>query len=289
MAFVCVRLSQADQVTLKNGDTLTGTLVKKDGGKVTLKSEFLGEVTFPWDAVTAVKSDNPVFVVLPGGQEVSGKLSTEGTDLAVATAAAPITTPLTSVTALRDTAEQRKYKRLLRPGLLELWNGYVDLGLALARGNARTTTFNTALEAARVTRSDKTRLYLNEIYSTATINRQTGDTASAVRGGLAYDHNLNPRLFFNLFNDYEHDRFQNLNLRFVAGGGLGLHAINRERNRLDVLAGVSYERENFSTPLTRDSAEAYWGDDWNFKVVNGTSFTQSSACSTISTTAASTG
>jgi len=38
----CTLLS-ADQVVLKNGDTITGSIVKKDGGKLTLKSEFLGE------------------------------------------------------------------------------------------------------------------------------------------------------------------------------------------------------------------------------------------------------
>jgi len=47
---VCVftaTLTAADRVVLKNGDTLTGTVVKKVGDKLTLKSEFLGEVTMP--------------------------------------------------------------------------------------------------------------------------------------------------------------------------------------------------------------------------------------------------
>ena len=40
----------ADQVVLKNGDTITGAIVKKDSGKLTIKSEFLGEVSMPWTA-----------------------------------------------------------------------------------------------------------------------------------------------------------------------------------------------------------------------------------------------
>jgi len=35
----------ADQVTLKNGDRLTGTIVKSDGKTVLIKTEFAGEVT----------------------------------------------------------------------------------------------------------------------------------------------------------------------------------------------------------------------------------------------------
>ena len=43
----------ADQVVLKNGDNITGKIVKKDGAKLTIQSEFLGEVNMPWSAVRA--------------------------------------------------------------------------------------------------------------------------------------------------------------------------------------------------------------------------------------------
>ena len=62
---------------------------------------------------------------------------------------------------------------------------------------------------------------------------------------------MTPRLFVNVFNDYEYDKFQNLDLRFVLGGGLGFHAIKNERSRLDLLGGADYNRSSFSTPLTQ--------------------------------------
>ena len=52
----CSLLSAADQVVLKNGDIITGTVIKKDGDKLTLKSEFLGEVTMPWSAVKSTSA-----------------------------------------------------------------------------------------------------------------------------------------------------------------------------------------------------------------------------------------
>ena len=264
-----------DQVTLKNGDTITGSIVKKDGDKLTVKSEFLGEVTMPWAAVTAVKSDNPLFVSLASGNQVSGKLSTSGSNLEIEAPAGRRTAPLGEISALRDQAEQHKYERLQHPGWLELWAGHFDLGLALARGNARTATFTTAFNAMRPTQNDKTTVYYNQIYSSATVNGTKATTAEAVRGGLSYDHNVSPRLFLNVLNDYEYDRFQNLDLRFVAGGGLGYHVITGERTKLDVLGGGDYERENFSSNLTRNSAEAYWGDGLDYKVSGITSLTQS--------------
>ena len=62
-----------------------------------------------------------------------------------------------------------------------------------------------------------------------------------------------------MFNDWEYDRFQNLDLRFVVGGGLGFHAVKTEKSRLDLLAGFDYNHSKFSTPLTRNSGEAVLG------------------------------
>src|SRR6476660_1480483 len=57
----------ADQITLKNGDRVTGTIVKKDGGTLTIKSDFMGVVTLPWEQVSQIKSDAPLTVVLSNG------------------------------------------------------------------------------------------------------------------------------------------------------------------------------------------------------------------------------
>src|SRR5262249_8575050 len=112
----------ADQVVLKNGDILTGNIVKKDGGKLTLKSEFLGVVTMPWSAVQSVKSDEALTVVLPGGETVAGKVSTADGRLEVASKSAP----LAEVGDMRNAAEQRSWERIQHPGLLQLWTGSAD-------------------------------------------------------------------------------------------------------------------------------------------------------------------
>src|ERR1017187_5044857 len=97
-------LFAADQVVLKNGDIITGSVIKKDGAKLTLKSEFLGEVSIPWTAIKSLKSDQELVVVLPGGESVKGKVSTNGDNLEVAAKSAP----LAGISAIRDEAEQKK-------------------------------------------------------------------------------------------------------------------------------------------------------------------------------------
>ena len=265
----------ADQVTLKNGDRVTGKVVKKDGAALTFKSDAFGVIAIPWDQVTQLVSDEPLNVVLPDGKLVQGKLATADEKLVVTTATARESVALAETPTIRNGDEQRAWERLQNPGWGQLWAGFVDFGASLARGNAETTTMTTGVNASRATRTDKTILYFNQIYSTATIDGETNTSAQALRGGWAYNRNLNPRLFWNLFNDWEYDKFQDLDLRLVLGTGLGYSVAKTERTRFDLLGGGAYTHEEFSTPQSRNSGSAYWGNDWNYRVTGNTAFKQS--------------
>ncbi|MEO8594181.1 MAG: DUF481 domain-containing protein [Candidatus Solibacter sp.] len=274
----------ADQVVLTNGDTITGAIVKKDGDKLTIKSEFLGEVTMPWSAVKSIRSDAELSVVLPSGETVKGKIVTAGDQLQVAAPGAAKSAPLATVAAVRDAAEQAHFDRMLHPGLLDLWAGYFDMGFALATGNSHTELLSTAFNASRVTRTDKITTYFNQVYTTARIKelQSTGElrnvnktTASSLRGGWKYDRTLVGRLFVTGFNDYQHDSFQDLDLRFVAGGGLGMHVIKKENVSLDFDAGINYQHEKFIIHDSRSSAEANFGDNLSYKLSKAVSLTQS--------------
>ncbi len=228
----------------------------------------MGEVTIPWDAVVSIKSDRPLVVVVAGGRTLVGKVQVNITDktLEVVTVNATESVPLSDLVAIRDDETERAHRRQQNPGFLDLWKGFVDVGWSAARGNAQTGTFTTALNATRVTSTDKTAGYFNTLSASALTNGESQRTAAAIRGGWSYNRNISERLFVTVFNDYEHDRFQDLDLRFVAGGGVGYQTFKDERKRLDLLGGFSYNRESFSTPLTRNSGEGFWGDDFTYKL-----------------------
>src|SRR5499425_3708805 len=94
-AFILVMLSlslsavlvRADQVTLKNGDRLTGSIVKTDDDAKTLaiKTELAGDVTVQWDAVTAIVSSQPLHLTLSDGRVIAGTVATTDGKLTVAT------------------------------------------------------------------------------------------------------------------------------------------------------------------------------------------------------------
>jgi hypothetical protein len=272
--FLCPALLLADQVVLKNGDTLTGKIIKKDGDKLTFKSEFLGEVSMPWSAVKSVTSDEPVTVILPGNVSVSGKVSTSDDKLQVA-APTPQSAPLSAVANIRNPQEQHTWERLQHPGVLELWSGFFDIGLALARGNARTDTLTTAASASRVSSKGKITVNFSQIRATARSNGITDTIASAIHAGWTYNRDISSRVFVTTMNAYDHDRFQQLDLRTVLGGGFGFNAVKTESTVLSFSGLADYERENFQQGLHRNSAEASFGDDLLDKISSVSSITQS--------------
>lgn len=135
------------------------------------------------------------------------------------------------------------------------------------------------MNTARTTNHDVTSLYFNAVNSSATVNGVHSGTAQAVRGGWKYDRKTGSRLEVNVFNDWEYDKFQDLDLRFVIGGGLGYRAWKSSRGALALQAGVDYDRDKFSPPsptvaFSRTSSEAYWGDDFSYKLNGTTSIVQ---------------
>jgi putative salt-induced outer membrane protein YdiY len=281
LAFSCLLLcflmpaAFADQVVLKNGDRLTGSIIKKDGKNLTIKTDPVGAVVVPWDQIASFIIDKPINIVLKDGKTLLGTLNVSGGKAEVVTSQTKVNIEQADVTVLRNADEEKAYQRLLHPSWGELWTGTGTVGFAGTAGNAKTLTFTTGITANRITNTDKTSLYFSLIKASASINNKTQDTAQAVRGGISYGHNVHPRLFISAFNDYEYDRFQNLDLRFVIGGGFGFHAIKTDRSRLDLVGGAAYNRSSFSTPLLRKDAELYWGDEYSLKLSSATSLVQS--------------
>ena len=257
---------RADQITLKNGDRISGSIVKYDGKNLVLKSELAGEVTIPWEAVTDIKATEPLNLGLKGGQQLVGTVQTTDNKIAVETKdAGTVTAPRENIEYIRSKAEEAAYQaqleRYRNPRLTDLWTGFLDLGFAQSGGNAITKTFNLTANASRATPRDKMAAYFTSIYAAGTVQGKSGIvTANAKRGGLSYNVNLSKKVFGFGSVDLENDEFQSLDLRFVPAGGLGYHVIARDNTMLDLQAGGALNREVFNTGLNRTHGEALIGE-----------------------------
>jgi putative salt-induced outer membrane protein len=272
-------------VTLKNGDRLSGNILKYDGKNLVMKSELAGDVTIPWENVTGVTSTQPLNVTLKDGQKIVGIVTTDGTKFQVATKeTGSVTAARESVLYIRSGSEQTSYdtdiERLRNPRLIDLWAGTFDLGFTQTAGNTETETFTLAANGVRATSRDKITVNYMQIYSTSNASGPNLTTANAKRGGIAYDLNLRPKMFiFGLVN-LESDQFQSLDLRFAPAGGVGYHAMKRPNTILDFTLGASMNKEFFSptasTPagspsLTQTYAEVLFGQELTHKFSKTTS------------------
>jgi len=284
----------ADQIVLKNGDRITGSITKSDGKQLVIKTDYAGEVTVKFDAIQSLTSTGDLNVTL-GGKTVVGPVTTSGDDVVVATkTAGPVEAPKASITLVRSPGEQAAYERTLHPGLLEGWAAGANLGFALTAGNSETKNLNIGFNGTRTGLHDKLILYETSIYATtsklalAPISTET--TANSNAGGVRYDHDFAGRVFGFGSADFFNNSLQNLDLRYILGGGIGLHAIKTPKTTLDLLAGINYTHESFSDlmetnpappPVTltynhADSSAALTvGDNFTHKLGANSVFTQS--------------
>jgi putative salt-induced outer membrane protein YdiY len=236
----------ADQVTLKNGDRLTGTVVKGDGKSLVLHTDAAGDVTVAFSAIQEIKTDKDLHIGLKGGKTVVGPVTgTEG-KLEVATKnAGTVEAPVADITVIRNDAEQTAWEKSQHPGLLHGWTGGANIGFSVARGNSETENLALAFNAIHASANDKWTLYATSINTTN--NLATPSTvANLETGGLRYDHNLNARAFVFGSADYMANALQFLDLRSIYSGGFGAHVIKNAKTTFDVFGGVAYTHETYS-------------------------------------------
>ena len=206
-------------------------------------------------------------------------MTTSGTEVVVATkTAGPVEAPISSVTLMRSPAEQAAYEKSLHPGLLEGWTGGLNLGFAVTTGNSETKNLNVAFNAVRKGLHDKLILYTNSIYA---VNDKIVPPATAPQttansngGGARYDRDFAPRVFGFGSADFFANSLQDLDLRSILGGGLGVHVIKSPATTLDLLLGANYTHESYSdVPNPTPPPDTYSHSDSLAAITLGDAFT----------------
>ena len=262
----------ADQIVLRNGDRLTGKIVKKDGDNIVIETESAGTVTIAWAAVDKIVADEPVNIELSDGQRLKGKVTTkEEEKLEIDTQdAGKVEIQKESIQIVRSDAEQANFEleqdRLLNPGFGDLWTGLADVGFSLTAGNSDTKALTVGARAARETTRDKISVYANVIQASNSTSGTSVTTAEAIWFGGRYDVNLSNKTFVFGTADFEYDKPQQLDFRTVFGGGFGYRMIRSEKTDLDLFGGAAFNREWFSDGTNRNSAEALIGEELKYRI-----------------------
>jgi YD repeat-containing protein len=294
MVLLCPALF-ADQISLRNGDRLTGTIVKSDAKTLVLKTGAAGEVTFQWSAIDAITSTQPLHVGLAGGQMVVGPVTTKDGQIQVATqTSGVVSASKDSVQVIRSDSEQVAYDeamdRLQHPHLGDFWSGTLDTGLSLTRGNSATLSYTLAGRAVRQTDRDKITVYTTVVYGKNNTTSPSQVIAHQIAGGVRADINFRARWYAYGGTDFNSNALQHLDLQNVVVGGIGGHLIKTKNTQFDIFGGAGYNQEFFGAytlpnpapppatlpfaAVTQRNAEANAGEQFDRKLGSRSTFSE---------------
>ena len=276
LPFACPLLF-GDQIAFKNGDRLTGAILKSDTKNIVIRTAVAGDVAALWQEIQELRSDQILYVGLVDGRTLVGRVTTREGKLEIATKAGKVEAPRENIVALRNNVEQLAFEKSQRRDFLHGWEGGLDAGLELTRGNSDTRNFRFAFRSVRKVARNNLVLYAESIYSIDDLPSASPHiTADEKRGGARFDHDLTSRLFAFANTDFMSDGPQDLNLRSVLGGGAGYHLVKRARTTLDLLGGANFTRENY-VEIQRNLAAGQAGEEFKLKLGKNTSLIQNSA------------
>lgn len=271
----------ADTIKLKNGDRLTGAIVKSDEKALVLRTDYAGVITVKWEAIQEIESKQPLHVISRNGQKHVGMLASVDDKIAVTNKdGGKVELTKSEIMILRNAQQQAAEDRYLNPGWRDLWAGSADFGLSLSNGNSALTTITAGVDLARDTRKDLTTLSYRQITTT---NRNVSPSQrlnNVKRGNAEYIYRWTPRVALLGISNFEFDERQRLDLRAVAGGGMGFRLIRGERTTFRTYGGAAYTKEIFDlTPrptaavpqpvhrtLTRNFAVGLVGEEFRYRM-----------------------
>jgi putative salt-induced outer membrane protein YdiY len=237
----------ADEVYLKNGDHLTGTVKTTKDGKLILETSYSGEIGIALAEIQRVSTDKPVTVQLSDDSQLTGILSaTESAEMRIAADADAVPQPVAMAQIAAISVPEI-------PGLKI--RGQANAGLDLNRGNTDQDTYHA--DAESIFRWPDDRVTLG---GSGDLEKSNGDkTKQQATLGGKYDRFLSKQWYLYSGLGFEHDKFADLTLRTTVSAGSGYQIYETERTNLSIEAGPAYIWEDFDKGKDDDYAAAHWG------------------------------
>lgn len=241
----------ADEVRLKNGDRLTGKVVRMSEETLIFETAYAGEISINWSDVAVLDSEAPIRMVLSDDTQVEGRIvgAEEGKlELESDALASPVVFELSEVKQINP--EEVPPVRI---------NARANVGISVENGNTDAETYR--LDAEFTARTAKSRYRAGGEW-----NREESDDVETVKNWLGY---ANYRYFLTqqwyLFANslFENDEFADLDLRTTLGGGGGYQFFESETLNLSVEVGAAYIDENFIVAEDDSFSAAQWGVEYD--------------------------
>ena len=205
--FLCASPLAADEIRLKTGDRIIGTIVEQDEDHVIMTHPVLGRLEIPRAQI----------------ESISVEPDDEGTEPPAK--AAPPDKPA----APAD-----------EPPTMPEWEFSLVLGLRARAGNTDSQTFNAAFTASRETPAVRTRFDASYYLDIS----ESDKTDSKLTAGVGHDWLLpKSRWFYFAQGRYDFDDFQSWQHRLGTHAGVGYHLVKTEDFLLKLRGGIGGAKE----------------------------------------------
>lgn len=244
---------QAAVVVLKNGDRITGRIVKMQDKRLEIDPSFSDIIKIKWEDVQSITSERAMSVKLYGESDMPEEVGERKLDrIILYTLGEDDKIRLEDVRAINFAEND--------------YRGYISAGGNQTSGNTQTEALN--VSGTLMYRRLEHRFNLDGKYNRAQADGE--DTANNGAFNVKYDYFVARRVYVGGFNLAETDQFQNLTLRNTGGLVLGYDLLDREHHNLSIAVGPAAVYQDFTTepPTITPSATyllryefMYRGDD----------------------------
>ena len=235
--------AHADEVLFVNGDRLTGTIIQAVGGKLTVKSDTVGEVTVDLSKVKTFSTAQPIQLHV-GDKTVLSSPVSPGADGTVTVTLPGAAGP--QVVAIKDVTK-------INPPPVK-WTGAVTASGMITRGNSVTETLGISANAVR--RAEQDRLTFGAGYQ---YGRQespgTGDKEKTIDYLFLlgkYDYFFTRQLYGYGSVKIKRDQIADLDLRLTPSAGVGYQWFEGPTFNLSTEAGVAWIYEDYGNAGSQD-------------------------------------
>lgn len=252
-----------DQVHMKNGDVLTGKIVKKETDRVIFRTDYAGEIPILWGQIANLTSDQPVQIVLLDGTSVNGMLVDAEPGSARVTSATIKDEPQREdmpVQELPEATFDLASAKYLNPtpdltGEGIRWSGNVNAGASLSNGNNETKQLR--FDAESIARALQQRYTVNGHFNRAEDRGENTLFNSRLNG--KFDHFFSKKWYGYANTTFENDRFRDLRLRSLYGVGTGYQIFETPERNLSLEGGLTYVSEDY---YEEEEDDSYPGIRW---------------------------
>ena len=232
----------ADVVVLKNGDRISGLVVKMQDKKLEIDPDYSStNITIDWDDVQSITTVRPMSIKLYGDVEMPENVGQRVRDRIIL-----------------NTLEEAGPIRLLDVKGVNLaendYYGYISAGGNQTSGNTQTEALN--ISGTLTYRKEEHRFIWDGKYNRAQADNE--DTANNGAVNLKYDYFLTRSFFTSASNLVETDQFQDLSLRDTASLGLGYDILDNRQQLLSVAAGPAAVYQDYTNTAATVTPSTTW-------------------------------